>query len=197
MAASAFAQTTNFTDLVVYGAPQDVQAAIDKGADVNAHSDYRSALMVAAAYNENPAVIAILLKAGADMEAEDGAYGMTALMWATRHNGNPEVILTLLKAGADVKAKSDEGKTAFDYAQKVTRKVCHSWSARQGIHEHFEWRMQVFRPRSWDILGFRAGFRSLRKCQIITERISLACAAGELYNSSLHGSDGVPARSLT
>jgi hypothetical protein len=37
----------------------------------------------------------------------------------------------------------------------------------------------------------------LRSCQIITERISLACAAGELYNSSLHGSGGVPARSST
>jgi ankyrin repeat protein len=117
LAASAYAQTTNFTDLVVYGTPQEVQAAIDTGADVNVHSDYRSALMVAAAYNKNPAVITILLRAGAEMNATDEAYGMTALMWSTRYNVNPEVILTLLKAGADAKAKSDEGKTAFDYAQ--------------------------------------------------------------------------------
>ena len=41
------------------------------------------------------------------------------------------------------------------------------------------------------------GQEYLRSCQIITELISLACAAGELYNSSLHGSGGVPARSST
>jgi transposase-like protein len=37
----------------------------------------------------------------------------------------------------------------------------------------------------------------VRLCQIITERISFPCVAGELYNSSLHGSDGVQVRSLT
>ena len=39
-------------------------------------------------------------------------------MFAARYNQNPEVIITLLKAGADAKKKDNEGKTAFDYAQK-------------------------------------------------------------------------------
>ena len=38
-------------------------------------------------------------------------------MYAAGFNKNPDVITTLLNAGADAKAKSNEGKTAFDYAQ--------------------------------------------------------------------------------
>jgi ankyrin repeat protein len=38
-------------------------------------------------------------------------------MWAAWKNQDLRVITTLLKAGADGKAKSNEGKTAFDYAQ--------------------------------------------------------------------------------
>jgi len=79
--ASAYAQATDL-GVVISGTPQDVQAAIDKGADVNARSGSETPLILAA-----------------------------------RHNPNPEVITTLLRAGADGKAKSNEGKTAFDYAQ--------------------------------------------------------------------------------
>jgi len=83
LAASAYAQTTDFFELVKTRTPQSVQAAIDQGADVNAQN-------------------------------KDGA---TPLMYAAAFNQNPEVITTLLKAGADGKAKSNERKTAFDYAQ--------------------------------------------------------------------------------
>ena len=38
-------------------------------------------------------------------------------MHKTREDSNLRVITTLLKAGADGKALSNEGKTAFDYAQ--------------------------------------------------------------------------------
>jgi ankyrin repeat protein len=44
-------------------------------------------------------VIAALLKAGADIKAQD-KYGVTALMYVTRFNQNSEVITTLLKSGA-------------------------------------------------------------------------------------------------
>ena len=43
--------------------------------------------------------------------------GFTSLMDAALNNPSPKVIITLLKAGADGKAKSNEGNTAFDYAQ--------------------------------------------------------------------------------
>jgi hypothetical protein len=117
MAASAYAQTTDFFALAKTGTAQQIQAAIDQGADVNARSDGAwTALMLAALYNPNPEVIATLLKAGADVKGHN-VIGLTPLMFAAV-NQNPEVISTLLKAGADAKAKDRDGKTAFDYAQK-------------------------------------------------------------------------------
>jgi ankyrin repeat protein len=64
-------------------------------------------------------VIATLLKAGADLKAQD-KDGMAALMYAASKNENPEVIMALLKAGANAKAKDSKGKTAFDYARYRT-----------------------------------------------------------------------------
>ncbi len=43
--------------------------------------------------------------------------GVTPLMWAALLNQNPEITKILLDAGADGKAKSNVGKTAFDYAE--------------------------------------------------------------------------------
>jgi hypothetical protein len=57
MAASAYAQKTNFFELARTGTPQDVQAAIDKGANLNAMSSYgMTPLGLAAWYNKNPEV---------------------------------------------------------------------------------------------------------------------------------------------
>jgi len=69
-----------------------------------------------AATNHNSKVLAVLLSAGAEVNAWD-SKGMTALMWAALSNPNPEVTTTLLNAGADARAKSKDGKIAIDYAQ--------------------------------------------------------------------------------
>ena len=117
LAASAYAQTTDFFELAKTGTPQDVQAAISKGADVNAQGDAGlTALMFAAGNNQNPKVITTLLKAGAAVNAQN-IYGATALMLAAEYNKNSKVITTLLRAGADMRRKDNEGKTAFDYAK--------------------------------------------------------------------------------
>jgi ankyrin repeat protein len=50
-----------------------------------------------------------------------GEGGLTPLMNAARYNDGPEVIEVLLDAGADGKLKSNEGKTAFDYAEENPR----------------------------------------------------------------------------
>ena len=80
---SAYAQTADFFQLVTAGTPQDVQAAIDKGADVNAHQAEggMTPLVAAAKYNPNLEVIAILLKAGADVKGKDDD-GQTVLDYA-------------------------------------------------------------------------------------------------------------------
>lgn len=116
-AGSTYAQTKDFFDLARAGTPQDVQAAISNGADVNARSyNGLTPLMAAAEYNQHPDMITVLLKAGTNIRARD-KVGMTALMWAAWRNQNPDAISTLLKAGADAKAKNNKGYTASDYAQ--------------------------------------------------------------------------------
>lgn len=72
--------------------------------------------MHAAENNQNPELIATLLKAGANLEAND-KDGFTPLMYAAQTNQNPEMIITLLRAGADAKAKNKAGQTVLDCAQ--------------------------------------------------------------------------------
>ena len=66
-----FPQEASFSWICKDGSPLDVQAAIDKGADVNAPlaENGMTPLIAAASYNPNLEVIAILLKAGADVDA--------------------------------------------------------------------------------------------------------------------------------
>jgi len=112
---STSAQTANFRELVKTGTPLDVQAAITKGADVNAQDKDESSttpLMLAAAFNPNPEVITILINAGADIQAQSGD-GFTALMCAAANNKNPEMITILINAGADIQAQSGDGFTAL------------------------------------------------------------------------------------
>ena len=114
LAASACAQTADFFTLVGSGTPQDVQAAISKGADVSARNKVgQTPLIVAADINRNPEVITTLLKAGADIEARDTVHGGTALLWAASFNQNPDVITALLKAGADISARGIGERTAL------------------------------------------------------------------------------------
>ncbi len=117
MATSAYAQATDFVELVKTGTPQSIQAAIDQGANANARDmNAVTPLMYAAVHNPNPDVITTLLKAGAEINARANA-GTTPLMWAALANPNPEVITTLLRAGADIKAReNDNGMTSLMWA---------------------------------------------------------------------------------
>src|SRR5271157_3318401 len=85
LVASAYAQTRDLFELAKSGSSQDVQAAIDQGANVNAQDmkdEYqKTPVMWAARNNPNPAVITTLLKAGAKIEARD-TTGFTPLMYA-------------------------------------------------------------------------------------------------------------------
>ena len=76
-------------------------------------------LMAAADYNPNPEVITMLVKAGADVNAQT-RDGYTALMYAAGQR-NPEVITMLLEAGADVKAWDTLSMTALMWAAAHNR----------------------------------------------------------------------------
>jgi ankyrin repeat protein len=116
-AASAYAQAVDFFTLVRSGTPQEVQSSISKGANVRARNQYGwTPFMVAVYCNQNPEVIATLLKSGSDIDARDSDYGATALMWASEANQNLEIFTTLLKAGADLRAQDTSGATALIWA---------------------------------------------------------------------------------
>ena len=91
-----------------------VAACIRQGADVNVRSEERTwsrpaggpaPMHVAAEWTRDPAVISVLARAGAAVDARDDR-ARTALHLAARHNTDPAVAAALLEAGADVNAWS-------------------------------------------------------------------------------------------
>jgi ankyrin repeat protein len=109
-------EALTFRGIARTGTPQDVQAAISAGADVNAKDkNGGTVLMAAAARNPDPAVITTILGAGGKLGAlNDG--GETALIYAAATNPNPAVTTELVAAGADLEAKSKTGLTALMFA---------------------------------------------------------------------------------
>ncbi len=120
-ASSISAQMQDFFRLLDNGTPQQVQAAINKGADVNAQNgDGWTPLIEAACYNPRPEVIADLLRAGADVNAWD-SLSMTALSWAATCNTNPSVVTVLLEAGADLESRDIGGDTPLMFAARYNQ----------------------------------------------------------------------------
>jgi len=111
----------DFFELCESGTPEEIQKALQAGANINARTEYEATpLMVAALSNPNPEVIKILLQAGANINAI-AEEGITPLMCAAANNPNPEVINALLQVGADPFITDNKGKRAIDYAQKGTK----------------------------------------------------------------------------
>jgi len=105
-------------DLVETGTPEQVQAAINAGTQVNDSDTLgQTPLMLAAECNENPDVITTLLNAGAKLDDRKNEYSKTTpLMYAASSNRNPDVITTLLNAGAKLDDRGKDVKTLLMYA---------------------------------------------------------------------------------
>ena len=89
---------------------EDVTACLAAGADVAARTDDgRTPLYLAAAYNDNAAVIEALLTAGVDVtaRAEDGSTPLHRAVF----NNNAAVIEALLAAGSNLEARTEYGST--------------------------------------------------------------------------------------
>ena len=96
--------------------PEDVEACVAAGADLDVRDELgRTLLHRAAAANELPAVTQALLAAGGDLNARDRS-GETPLHWAAAHNENAAVTQALLTTGADPNAQDESGSTPLHSA---------------------------------------------------------------------------------
>ena len=94
---SVVIQAQDFSDLVKTGTADQVQAAIDKGADVKVKVDFDiTPLHQAAQFNTNPDVITVLAKAGADLNALD-SNGSTPLLDNLANNYKVSEIVELIE----------------------------------------------------------------------------------------------------
>ena len=99
---------------------QDIVEAINSGCNVNLKDKNSETLLMKAVWRNDIDIVAVLIKAGADVNSRDNR-GNTALMYTYSNNNKPnniEIIALLLKAGADINAKNDFGETALTNAAK-------------------------------------------------------------------------------
>lgn len=71
-----------------------------------------------------------------ELDCKDEEFGLTALMWACK-GGYYECARLLYESGASIDLKSDEGKTALQYAKEFKKEVIIKWFER-GCEEEVE-----------------------------------------------------------
>jgi ankyrin repeat protein len=106
--------TEDFCDVCQEGTPQQIEAAIQAGAEVDAKEEDGRTPLMWAANSGNVEALSLLLAAGADVNAKDAAR-WTPLMYAVA-DSNLEAVSLLLGAGADPDMKDNWGQTAKDRA---------------------------------------------------------------------------------
>jgi ankyrin repeat protein len=123
-----------FLRLCAEGQLEDIERAIQNGADVDATYGGMTPLSLAAALR-NPDIIAVLLKSGADVNAKN-VWGSTALLEAIEHEGknstwrspeeaarrkavNQKAIAALIEAGADLTVKNKKGQPASHFVMRL------------------------------------------------------------------------------
>ena len=97
-------------ELVKDGNQDEIEEALNSGADVNSSdNEGRSPLMIASRYNNDLEVIKILLDQGANVNSRDDS-GHSSLMYSlAEDNVNQKVTKVLIEAGANVNIKNIEG----------------------------------------------------------------------------------------
>jgi ankyrin repeat protein len=97
-----------------FGQPEAAEILVRHGADVNAVSPSRIAVIHSAAASRNAAIVKLVLQAGANPNLQQQG-GYTALHEAAMHN-SVERAQALIDAGADGAIRSDDGLTAAQMA---------------------------------------------------------------------------------
>jgi uncharacterized protein len=113
-----------------FGQLEAAETLVRHGADSNAVSPSRIAVIHSAAASRNAALLKLVLDAGANPDSQQ-QRGYTALHEAAMHN-SVERAQALLDAGADPAVKSDAGQTAADMAvQNGNREVVELLSSQK------------------------------------------------------------------
>jgi uncharacterized protein len=107
--------------LAVFGRRRDAaRVLLERGADPNALARHETLrvrpLHTAAAFGGDVELARLLLEHGADPNGRDGSIGFTALHSAAE-TGSVELIRLLLDHGADATVRTNDGRTAADFAQ--------------------------------------------------------------------------------
>jgi uncharacterized protein len=103
-----------------FGQLEAAEALLQQGADPNAVSPNRIAVIHSAAASRNAAILKLVLQAGANPNLQQQS-GYTALHEAAMHN-SVERAQALLDAGADRAVRSDAGLTAAEMAAQEGNK---------------------------------------------------------------------------
>ena len=101
------------------GSARMLRLLLDHGADPAMPFPEGETALMTAARTGNVDAVAVLLEAGAQVDAQESWKGQTALMWAA-HANNDAVLRQLIDAGADVHLKSTSGDfTALTFAVRA------------------------------------------------------------------------------
>ncbi len=95
--------------------PDAVRRLVAAGADVNVGTNTGYTSLMSAARQGHLANVAMLLQAGADVNAVTGGSPSTALHWAVE-NGHAEVVRQLVEAGADLDVETGTGERPVELA---------------------------------------------------------------------------------
>lgn len=114
-----------------FSQPEAAEFLLQQGAEANAVSPGRIAVIHSAAASRNATMVKLVLRAGANPNLQQQG-GYTALHEAAMHN-SVERAQALLDAGADRTVRSDDGLTAAEMAeQKGNREVLELLQGRIG-----------------------------------------------------------------
>ena len=92
-----------------------------KTTDPNARDEKgRTPLHKAAMFSKTPAVVPVLVKAGATLNGKDGD-GRTPLHLTGAFGETPAMVAALVKAGADTSAQDGKGRTPLEFAEKFSK----------------------------------------------------------------------------
>lgn len=99
-------------DAARIGRTDMVRPLVEAGAQLEARDSKGHTALILASYSGHLETTAVLLRAGASVDAEDATRGNTALM-GVAFKGHGRVARLLLEAGADVNARNGAGQTAL------------------------------------------------------------------------------------